>query len=608
MSQSLPFLDLGQLQHAQERETEDSDLDSSCSSVSSENSNNQSSVASPVSEKKDRCNLKRKYDMYSDSSDSEDEESDIEKLLALRAEELAIAKSLGTAFRFLEKSAEANHYTTKKIQFVQDAIKNPMQFPCVRNRVNAVHKYSKSFRDKMVNATHGALSVAKDSYAGYTVEDNGKGVRTITKIDALEKEIAELKEMMKAMAAMKKEAPCSNLQGNGVDSSEVERPLTITTPAAETKMNPSIKSAIVTPMRSKGADPIRAAMLSGIKDKPQLKKVEGRRSCGGTPALAHTGAVSSHQRRPGSFNASMLAKVLDQKFKHTHASTSEDDSDSSDDSEFGSSAEDSGFESEAEEAPAKVKRVPVQTIRRPNTAEVAVDAIPLAKRPAPPFLESIKMLNNAPEQKEASIACAKSTSQGAFLEGIKGFNKNVLKKATRAERQLPSPHASGKGLLLGSIKNFQKNTMKKIPVIEQKPGENKGVQKNLLDSIRSFKPSNLNRVLTPVATPSVPASPKKSLLESIKSFQKAKLTPTKQAKKQLQKQQCAPSLPSPSLASAILVQKSLLKKSKLRKASTVKTNDENDATTKNSFQSELSKVQLRKTPMLSSRKKEIAYV
>ena len=170
------------------------------------------------------------------------------------------------------------------------------------------------------------------------------------KIDALEKEIAELKEMMKAMAAMKKEAPCSNLQGNGVDSSEVERPLTITTPAAETKMNPSIKSAIVTPMRSKGADPIRAAMLSGIKDKPQLKKVEGRRSCGGTPALAHTGAVSSHQRRPGSFNASMLAKVLDQKFKHTHASTSEDDSDSSDDSEFGSSAEDSGFESEAEEA------------------------------------------------------------------------------------------------------------------------------------------------------------------------------------------------------------------------------------------------------------------
>ena len=548
--------------------------------------------------------------MYSDSSDSEDEESDIEKLLALRAEELAIAKSLGAGFHFLEKSAEANHYTTKKIQFVQDAIKNPMQFPSVRNRVNAVHNYSKSFRDKMVNATHGALSVAKESYAGYTVEDNGKGVRTITKIDALEKEIAELKEMMKVMAAMKKEAPCSSLQGNGVGSSQVERPLTTTMPAAETNTNPCNKTAIVAPMRTKAVDPIRAAMLNGIKDKPQLKKVEGRRSCGGTPALAHTGAVSSHQGRPGSFNASMLAKVLDQKFKHTHASSSEDDNDSTDDSEFDSSAEDSGFESEAEEAPAKVKRVPVQTIRRPNTTKVPVDAIPLGKRPAPPFLESIKMLNNAPEapeQKEATVARVKSAPQGAFLEGIQGFDKNALKKTAHAERPLPSPHASGKGALLGSIKTFQKNTMKKIAVIEQKPGEKKGVQKNLLDSIRSFKPSNLTRVRTPVATPSAPASPKKSLLESIKSFQKAKLTPTKQVK-QLQKQQCAPPVPSPSLASAILAQKSQLRKSKLRKASTVKTNDENDATTKNSFQSELSKVQLRKTPVLSSRKKEIAYV
>ena len=48
-------------------------------------------------------------DGYYSDSDSDDEQSEIDKLLILRAEELAIAKSLGFGFQILETRTENPH-------------------------------------------------------------------------------------------------------------------------------------------------------------------------------------------------------------------------------------------------------------------------------------------------------------------------------------------------------------------------------------------------------------------------------------------------------------------------------------------------------------------
>ena len=138
-------------------------------------------------------------DGYTDS-ESDDEQSEIDKLLMMRAEELAIAKSLGFGFRLLESTAEIQYSSSQKANVAIEAIKNPMQFKTIRDKVKNIQRFSKRLRSRISTATNSAIAAANKTYEGYKVQDNGKGVRTITKIDQLEKELAELKSLMQMMA------------------------------------------------------------------------------------------------------------------------------------------------------------------------------------------------------------------------------------------------------------------------------------------------------------------------------------------------------------------------------------------------------------------------
>ena len=213
MAESLPFLDLRNIsgQSAESRPSMDetaSSIDLDCSSLSETSFTSEESASfrgrdlelSPV---KDDVGTEADDSVvrYSDSSDSDEEESDIEKLLASRAEELAAAKSLGFTFKILEKSAEANFGASKNVEKLKIAVSNPMQFEAVRSRVNKVRAMTKHITAHVMSATADAVDVAKKTYEGYHVTDNG-GVRTITKIDMLEQELAELKAMMKQMAML----------------------------------------------------------------------------------------------------------------------------------------------------------------------------------------------------------------------------------------------------------------------------------------------------------------------------------------------------------------------------------------------------------------------
>ena len=78
----------------------------------------------------------------------------------------------------------------------------------------------------------------KKTYEGYQVTDNGDGVRTITKIDMLEQELAELKAMMKQMAVMNSNlGKQREMAGGGGDDREAREPFHSTMQEARDKKN-----------------------------------------------------------------------------------------------------------------------------------------------------------------------------------------------------------------------------------------------------------------------------------------------------------------------------------------------------------------------------------
>ena len=119
-------------------------------------------------------------DGYTDS-ESDDEQSEIDKLLMMRAEELAIAKSLGFGFRLLESTAEIQYSSSQKANVALEAIKNPMQFKSVRDKVKNIQRFSKRLRSRISTATNSAIAAANKTYEGYKVQDNGKGVEQLQK-------------------------------------------------------------------------------------------------------------------------------------------------------------------------------------------------------------------------------------------------------------------------------------------------------------------------------------------------------------------------------------------------------------------------------------------
>ena len=294
-------------------------------------------------------------DGYYSDSDSDDEQSEIDKLLILRAEELAIAKSLGFGFQILETSAHMQFNTSQKANIAMSAISNPMQFKTVRDKVERIQKFTRRVRSKVTKATSDVVAAAKDTYEGYKVQDNGKGVRTITKIDQLEKELAELKAMMKMMANNNNNNSNSNDNNNddnkiyktpGIEQSQrTTRKFTTIATTSSSNNNDGNNNQKASPT---GVHPV-AAILK-LSKQSNLKKVSGTRSPGGTPFIALKNKHKSKKHsRNASFNESMLSKALHRKFKNTHdTSSDEDESDNNFTSSSESEDEESSDESDSD--------------------------------------------------------------------------------------------------------------------------------------------------------------------------------------------------------------------------------------------------------------------
>ena len=146
-------------------------------------------------------------DSSSDSSSSSDSDSDsdfeldagnvdqdfedLELLLADRAEELAIARSLGATYRVLEVVAETKYRGSKKMDIVINRVSKKMNLQAVRRKARQVREYVRALLSEEATATVQGIDGTE-----FSVTTDSKGRRQISRVESLEKELADLKALM----------------------------------------------------------------------------------------------------------------------------------------------------------------------------------------------------------------------------------------------------------------------------------------------------------------------------------------------------------------------------------------------------------------------------
>ena len=132
-----------------------------------------------------------------DDTTMNDEFDDLELLLADRAEELAIAKSLGASFRVLEFVAESHHHGSKKVNVVVNRISKTMNIHAVRQKAAQVRQFVRTFLSNDANTTNNRIQGTNGTEFNVTTDSDGR--RQISRVESLEKELADLKAMMKSL-------------------------------------------------------------------------------------------------------------------------------------------------------------------------------------------------------------------------------------------------------------------------------------------------------------------------------------------------------------------------------------------------------------------------
>ena len=133
-------------------------------------------------------------------------------LLADRAEELNIARSLGAAYRALERVAETKIHTSRKVKTVVRRVRRKMDVAAVHRHAARVRRFingllaAKNKSDAAAkNNSSATPSTTEEAGApdGFTVTVDAKETYRSKKVESLEKELAELKAMMAQLAREK---------------------------------------------------------------------------------------------------------------------------------------------------------------------------------------------------------------------------------------------------------------------------------------------------------------------------------------------------------------------------------------------------------------------
>ena len=130
--------------------------------------------------------------------DMNDDFEDLELLLADRAEELEIARSLGASYRALEFVVETHHRGSKKVNVLVNRVSKKMNLHAVRRKVADVRHFVRTLLSN-VNAATERIRVKDTNGNEFDVTTDADGRRQISRVESLEKELAELKAMMASL-------------------------------------------------------------------------------------------------------------------------------------------------------------------------------------------------------------------------------------------------------------------------------------------------------------------------------------------------------------------------------------------------------------------------
>ena len=169
--------------------------DSSSSSSSDSSSSDSDSSSSDSSSESDSD--------YASDGDIDEELDDLENLLADRADELSIARSLGATYRVLEVVAETKFHGGKKMDVVVNRISKKINLHAVRRKAAQVRKFVRRLLSQGASESGGGTSTRLTGTNGaeYSVTTDSQGRRQISRVESLERELADLKAMMASLQA-----------------------------------------------------------------------------------------------------------------------------------------------------------------------------------------------------------------------------------------------------------------------------------------------------------------------------------------------------------------------------------------------------------------------
>ena len=516
-----------------------------------------------------------------ESSSSEEEEDggddadfeDLEMLLAERAEELAIARSLGVRYRMLETAAVTKYHTSRKMKTVVRRIKRRMDVAAVHRQATRIRQYIKSVlagtnRDHGGSSKLSSLGNGRHAPEGFTAAVDEQGRRTVTKkVESLEKELETLKALMAEMA---KEKEMLERNADAAQKQTERRlPSNLLNAIQSTKMHggekgksnsAQMKSTKVSERRS--ANEGRKALLSALqRGSSHLKNVEGGRSPGGTPAIVIS--KRHHQRSlsgPQGGTAKALSDALNKRF---HNSRGRDmsvfslascaDEDETEDSGFSSSGSDEDSDDDASERQVvRVVRLSKPTSRKSKTPKLqqpkphrqppsrwgtGQTSLPssssfstsdtcsfasskgLPSRRVSPLASSSLNLTERTEKslKSSSSIMNRPPRNRSLLSALEGFDKQKLRQKECQNRRASAPAAVSstpvKRGLMGAISGFDRSKLKSAKKRDPRDAKTKSKSGSLMDALAGFDRSKLKsakkKAIKKELATSPPATPKK---------------------------------------------------------------------------------------------------
>ena len=498
-----------------------------------------------------------------------DDFDELEELLIHRADELAIARSLGVTYRLLEAIAENKLAGSKKMGVVVNRIGKKMNIEAVHQKVAEVRLFVRNLLAQPRSSR--TSKVTNENGDEYSVTTDDQGRRQISRVESLERELAELKAMMANLAgangvplsaAHSNTSNTSNTSSSSstastkhsdtvslLPSSSSTATVSFTTSSTSNSLPQSRRPPAFLSQISNGKTLRRAKsaassssntttrrnsknsasdLMTQITRGAHLKPLEGGCSPGGTPAM-----VKSKRRQkkfqPAAGIAGALSAALDNKYKNVNASSS-----SSSDDDWSSGDDDHDAVTTT-----RIVRVAARRNTLANSKPKPIDIINTIISPLSSGLQK-SSLNSSKSSTRSSKSnrSSKSSRSSRSSKSSRSSRSSLSKRKDRSQKTNQPPCGWGMGQT-ATTSNSMVTSTSSLSLASGTKAKRKLKMNSLLGSITNFDKSKMTdggnvienpelcETKTPTPTSKSKSSKGSGLLGGIAGFNKTALKSSK---------------------------------------------------------------------------------